>query len=112
MANTISIDLDPIIKKAKDDAIHQAESSIKQTSNLAVRNLMDSGRYFGKKEGLGHEIIRKHVEDYILSDEFGKKIDQIIEEEAEGQMRSALRVLLHSKTRKVLFEATESAAES
>lgn len=105
---TINIDLDPIISKVKTEAVEQVTRSVENTASLIVRSLMNSGKHYNSKEGLGHEIIRKHVEDYVLSDKFLKKLDVIIDNVADEQMTEAVKILLQSKTRKVLFDATQT----
>lgn len=106
MKDDFKIDITAIAAQVKQQAEKSLETSIHSTANDVARGLMNSGRY-GGKEGLAHEIIRKKVEDFILSDRFGVLIDAAIEEVAPEEIKNATRILVGSKTRKVMFTATE-----
>lgn len=97
-------DMQPAINQAKEKAIREIENTISRAGSNVASDVMSNGRY--GKEGLGHEILRKKIEDYVLSDKFAEKLDVIIEQVCEEQMISAAKVLIHSKTRKHLFEST------
>jgi hypothetical protein len=95
------------LTKAQKEAEALFESEVLQAARRSVRNLFDSGQYQGHTEGLAHEIIRKHVEELILSESFTKRLERIAEEVMDEEITSALKLLLHAKTRKRLFTAVE-----
>lgn len=101
---SISIDVEKIQRDAQQAAMSQAKSSADSLINIMFKN----GRTtWNSPEGIGHEIIRKKVEEYILSDKFADTIDRLIEEYAEEQAAAAVKALLNSKSRKYLFEPIE-----
>lgn len=108
----INFDLTEAITKAKKKAELDLVSGVQNAGQGIVRSLLNDGRYkaFGP-EGLAHEIIRKKIEDYVLSDAFalniGKTIERVMDEESE----KALRALLNSKARKHLFQPTSPVEE-
>ena len=106
MDSKFTIDLQPTIDRAAERAQKDFETNVPRAAEGIVRDLFDNGRYRLGKEGLAHEILRKKIEDYVLSDAYADKLDTIIEAVAEEQMTEAVKVLIKSKTRKVLFEAT------
>jgi hypothetical protein len=100
------IDLQPIIDRVAQRATNDFETNVPRAAEGIIRDLFDNGRYRPGKEGLAHEILRKKIEEYVLSDAYANTLDAIIEAVAEEQMTEAVKVLVKSKTRKVLFEAT------
>lgn len=109
MSTEFRIDLSIPIAKAKKAAEDNLVEAIRQSAQSVARTLMSDGRYSaGGKEGLAHEILRKKIEDYVLSDDYAKKIDSIIIDVVDEEATKAVRVLLNSKSRKHLFEPTHT----
>jgi hypothetical protein len=103
---TFNIDTDSIINKVVRDARDSIENKAKEATSNIIRSHFNSGQYRGP-EGLGHQIVRQKVEDFILSEEFNRVVDTAIEKHMEEEAGRAVKVLLNSRTRKHLFEATK-----
>lgn len=104
----ISIDFDEIQKEAQEKALFWAKKIA--TDNISKMFCSGSDHFkslLNLPEGLGHEIIRKKVEEYILSDKFAEMVDRLIDEHVEEQATEAIKTLLNSRSRKYLFEPTE-----
>lgn len=103
----INFDLTEAIEKAQRQAELDIVAGIRRAGEGIARDLLNSGRYKGYgPEGLAHEIIRKKIEDYVLSDAFSQKLDNTIIRVMDEESEKAVRTLLNSKTRKKLFQAT------
>jgi hypothetical protein len=101
----VKIDLAAIIERVRKAAELELVNNTNRATRSVVLDLLNSGRY-GDKEGLAHEIIRKKVEDFILSDTYTKLIDEVIEQNMREEAASAVKTLLNSKIRKSLFQPT------
>jgi peptidyl-tRNA hydrolase len=100
----ISIDFEKIQSDAQRDAMATARSS----ADFLLATMFKNGRTtWTRPEGIGHEIIRKKVEEYILSDKFAEMVDRLIDEHVEEQATEAVKALLNSRSRKYLFEPIE-----
>ena len=105
--NEIKINLAPAITSTQQQAEKTLEDKLNNAASRIVNTLLDSGQYHGHTEGLAHEIIRKKIEEYVLSDKFSTLVDTAIENAVEEETAQAVKVLLNSKTRKHLFSAIE-----
>ena len=101
----MKIDVTALVKRAETDARAQLDNGVERISRSIVASLFHNGKYMGK-EGLAHELIRKKIEDYVLTDEFAEKIDKIIIDVVDEESTKAVRALMNSKARKHLFEPT------
>lgn len=106
----VKIDVSDLVKRAETDARRSLENGIERISRSIVANLFHDGRYMGK-EGLAHELIRKKIEDYVLTDEYAEKIDKIIIDVVDDESTRAVRALINSKSRKHLFQPTSPQSE-
>ena len=104
------IDLGSALGDVEKQARLYLETGLISAARSIVTNLLHDGRY-NNKEGLAHEILRKKIEDYVLSNDFSKKIDNTIQNLASEEIERAVRALLNSKARKELFSATYPAQE-
>lgn len=104
----IDIDFDAIQKEAQETALFWAK---KITTDTINKMFCSGSAHFSDllnlPEGLGHEIIRKKIEEYILSDKFAEMVDRLIDEHAEEQAADAVKTLLNSRSHKYLFEPIE-----
>lgn len=101
----VKIDLAATIERVRKAAELELVNNTNRATRSVVLDLLNSGRY-GDKEGLAHEIIRKKVEDFILSDTYTKLIDEVIEQNMREEAANAVKTLLNSKIRKSIFKPT------
>ena len=104
--NMLKIDLKPIIENVTDSIVADLESDLRGRVRRYMISHMIDGRN-KSTEGLAHEIIRKKVEDFILSDKFEQMIQTELESQAQDGIAHAVTILLWSKSRKHLFDATQ-----
>jgi hypothetical protein len=104
----IEIDIQPAVDAAKREATSNLARQARDSALGVVRTLFADGSRYQQPEGLAHELIRKKIEEFILSDKFSDQLDVIIEGVMKEEMTNAVRTLLASKTRKHLFTATDS----
>ena len=64
-----------------------------------------SKSYWSKTDGAATLVIKKAVDDYIMSEEFAALAQETIRQHAPEAARRAIINLLNSKSRKHLFEA-------
>lgn len=84
----VKIDLAAIIERVRKAAELELVNNTNRATRSVVLDLLNSGRY-GDKEGLAHEIIRKKVEDFILSNTYTKLIDEVIEQNMREEAAKA-----------------------
>ena len=108
----INIDLDAIQRDMEKTAVERATAVAREQINRMFRpsgttHSITGVAYWTCPEGLGHEIVRKKVEEFVLSDKFSQTIDRMIVEHFEEQAAAAVKTLVNSKSRKHLFENIE-----
>lgn len=110
----IKIDLTEAIEKTTRDAKGMLASRLENTADRIInaflndgkRVMWSSGEVKSGEEGLAHEIIRKQIEEYILSDEYAEMVAKAIRESMSEQAASAVGTFLNSRIRKNLFQPT------
>lgn len=105
--NEFKIDMTDIVNRAKKEAQASFETQANRSITSVLYAAFSDGRCGPRdKEGLAHEIIRKKVEELILSEEFSKMADEIVAKVAPEEIERAARALVNSKARKHLFQPT------
>ena len=99
------IDLTKEIVAAKDAAIRDLKERVNRIPRRLANELLRDDSYVGIPSGVIYDEIKRKVDDYCVSEKFDQLVDRIIEEEVEIETRKALKTLLNSRARKVLFTA-------
>lgn len=102
----LCFDSEDIEKSAKGLITERLIASARET----VRSLLHDGGY-GRPEGAAHQIIRNKIEDYVLSDDFSNKVDEIIVSMVDESAKLAVEALMRSKARKHLFRPSSPVEE-
>ena len=94
---------------------HELEARVAKETEVTIRNVLAElftprGRW-NQKEGVLHEIVRKRVEDYVLSDKFTERLDKWIERNLDEALDHSGTKVLNWAARKRLFKALEKGLE-
>lgn len=104
---SVNIDMKQITDAVIESAKVTAESRLKLKVGSVLNDYFSDGSGFRETKGLGYELIQKRVEDFLISPEFEKLIDEKIALHMDEAAGEAVKVLMKSKSRKHLFTAVE-----
>jgi hypothetical protein len=81
----------------------QLREQLRRTAHYQIDALLRPSGNFGQSSGVLFDILKQKIDAYVISPEFDAKVDKIITEMADNQIRDAICTLLASKTRKQFF---------
>ena len=110
MEMKIKINLDQATIQREIDQRCQREAD--KAINTAIGELFNPRQRWGQPEGLLHEMVRKRIEEYVLSDKFASKLDGWIERNMDQALDHSGEKIINWAARKRLFMATKKGLEN
>lgn len=103
--NEIKIDLTRVISEATKEVEREAEKYTKRIVSELLSTHFRGTSEWNKKAGLGYELIKRTVDDYILSDEFSQKIITEIKKATDASASNAVKMIMDKAARKLAFKS-------
>ena len=100
----IDLDIDKIIHEVTKTVKTDIESRAHRSADYVVSEMFRGTGTWGKPSGVGYDIIKQQIDNYVESSEFEDIINDLIKKHTNEAAENAVKTFLDHAARKKLFK--------